>query len=319
MTLTPSTEQNAVPPGKWSRFLEKTQGGPTRRRLTSNFIASADLIAPLLTAVVAWHAASNQIPTQSPFVVLWTLTIASYVGFTKLLKSGLDLREKASKQTLEAQLAAARAEAATLAEKAAVDASLTVLNHWKTVSQHHEDGMDNANRQLQPMRFKREEHTGTEAIYSYLKAIIAVFDAFYQDHEGPFSANLAVPSADHQHLWLVCIEPGGNGRSNPLPREIDLSSDAWGAAVAFKSARVIYTENVTYHGNPGDRGYLSVVNLPVRGPDGSVIGVVNVDSPLSQAFVSEESVRDAVSYCRPILSSLALCLGDPRLFRRERG
>ncbi|WP_157445371.1 hypothetical protein [Deinococcus actinosclerus] len=287
--------------------------------MTSNFIASADIISPILSGVLAWYAASHQLSAQMPSIYLSAFTIAIYVGFTKTLKSGLDLREKASKQRLEAQLAVAEQEATDLAEKAAIKAGLTVLNHWKTVSQHHEDGMDNANRQLQPMRFRRDEYVGTEAIYSYLRAIIAIFDAFYQDHEGAFSANLAVPSADQRRLWLVCIEPGGNGRSNPLPREIDLSSDAWGAAVAFKTARVIYTEDVVHHGNPGDRGYRSVVNLPIRGLDGSVIGVVNVDSPFPQAFVSEESVRDAGGYCRPVLSSLALCLGDPRLFRKERG
>lgn len=188
------------------------------------------------------------------------------------------------------------------------------------MAQHHEDGMDNAHRQLQEgMRFNPDDRAGTEALHSYLRAIIAVFDSQYQDHQGAFSANLTVPSADATKLWLVLIEPGGGGRSNPLPRPIEISDESWGAVVAYRTGNIVYTPDVTQeHNHSGNRGYLSVVNLPVLDSQGKMSAVVNIDSPQRQAFESQESVKAAADYCRPIISSLSLCLSDPRLFKKER-
>jgi hypothetical protein len=201
----------------------------------------------------------------------------------------------------------------------AAQASFQVLSHWRTVARLHEDGMEKANRQLQEgMHFNPDERVSPEAIDAYLRAILAVFDAFYEAHDGEFSANLTVPNAGRTALWLVRIEPGGGGRSNNVPRQIDLADDEWGAAVAFRSGRLVFTPDVRLHGNGGDRGYLSVVNIPVLGSHGEVVATVNVDSPHAGAFGSEERVSSVWAYCLPVLSSLSLCLNDVRLFRDER-
>ena len=282
------------------------------------------------TAFLGFYLARHGLTTLSSIGILGTLIFGVLTGFLKVLKYGLDLREKHLKGKLEdqilhlreqaqADISQLREQARADSEEAAATASLKVLSHWKIVARHHEDGMYNANRQLRPaLQFNTDEFTGAEAIDSYLKAIIAVFDGFYETHTQEFSANLAIPNSDGSKLWLVRIEPGGSRRSNPLPREIDLSTDAWGAAVAYKTGKIIYTADVRLEGNPGDRGYLSVANLPIEDSAGKVIGVVNIDSPEPNGFGSEESVKEVAEYCWPICSSISLCLADLRLFKAAR-
>jgi hypothetical protein len=310
------------PQGWWSAFLDLTQQGERRRRWTANIISLGNILPPVLLGVFSLLAALSRIPSpsQNPWLIGAGLGVAVLSGLTKLLKDGLDLREKAQKKRLEDELAAARAAYETRGLEAAEQASLRVLRHWRTVAHHHEDGMDNANRQLlEGMRFNIDERGNTDAINSYPKAIIAVFEAFYEESPEDFTANLVVPDATADKLWLVKIEPGGGGRSKPIPRSIEVSDAAWGVAEAFRSRNIVYTEDVRVNGNGGDRGYLSVVNMPVFGIGGQVVALVNVDSPQVGTFGSIDRVKDAADYCRPILSSLSLCLNDPRLFKEVRG
>ncbi|MBB6016763.1 hypothetical protein ACFP9V_19240 [Deinococcus radiopugnans] len=307
------------PQGWWDGFLSMTQQGPRRRRFTSNIISIGNFLPPVILVLVSLGAALFKIPTQTPWIIGLGLFIAVFAGFTKLLKDGLELREKAQKKRLEEELAAARAGDEEAALEIATSASLKVFGYWKEVSRHHEDGMENANRQLREgMHFNLDERGNTDAIDSYLRAVIAVFEAFYEDAPESFTANLMVPSADCNQLWLVKIEPGGGGRSNNIPRAIEVGDEAWGAAEAFQTKQIVYTEDVQQYGNSGERGYLSVVNIPVLGSQGQVVALVNIDSPQISTFGSIDRVKGAAGYCRPILSSLSLCLNDPRLFKEVR-
>ncbi|MCP2015654.1 hypothetical protein L1280_002822 [Deinococcus sp. HSC-46F16] len=312
-------EMTRTQKGLWSSLLDFTQDGPRRRRWTNNFIASGDLVG-LVLAGVAVYAAYRGIPSQSLWVVITALVVALYTAFTKLVKTGLDLREKAQKKRLEDALAEAKAEATHAASEAAIEAAERVFEHWKGAARMHEDGVEHTHRQLREiMQANPRGRVGAEAVDSYLKCLLAIFDGFYDEHRGTFSANLTVPNADCSRLWLVRIEPGGRGRSNNLPRPLDLSNDQWGASVAFKENKIVYTPDVRREGNPGDHGYLSVINLPVKGRTGEPIAVVNIDSPEADAFGSYDRVWEIWNaYCQPVLASLSLCLSDPRLFQTQR-
>ncbi|MFK7601852.1 hypothetical protein ACI3L1_06535 [Deinococcus sp. SM5_A1] len=287
----------------WSRFLELSQAGPTRRWLSQALIVASDVLSPIILAAAGYFAYIRQIPTQS--LTSFILFMAVLTGLAKIFKYGLELYAKAQQATRE-----------SLIEEEVATAGSRVFGHWREVSRHHEDGIENANRQLQGVSFNQKQTVDVSAIDSYLKAVIAVFRSFYEGEE--FTANLVVPNEANDQLWLVRIEPGGGGRSNNIPRSFDLQNDAWGITESFKQARIIYTEDVRQYGGSGERGYLSVINMPVLGSSGQVVALVNIDSPKAATFGSLERVIAAADYCRPILSSLSLCLNDPRLFKVQR-
>ncbi|WP_407573051.1 hypothetical protein [Deinococcus altitudinis] len=299
-------------------FVDVMQQGPKRRQLSSGIILAGDVIS-VFGAVVALYASLRGIKAQDPWVVTTGLILAVLIALSKTFKYYVEKRDKEIKACLEQERTQALTSVKESYDLGAADGANRVYAGWIEVARLHEDGMDGLGRQFhQGVTFQGGTPVGPDAVDSCLLAISNVFKAFYVAEESVFTVSIAIANRARTTLHLARIHPGGLGRSNPLPRPYALADQSWGMAESFSQDKIVYTPDVRAQGQPGNRGYLSVVNLPVRNSEGRVIAVVNVDSPREQAFGSEDRVLEVWRYCLPLLSSIALSLSDPRLFRELR-
>ncbi|WP_412027867.1 hypothetical protein [Deinococcus yunweiensis] len=311
----------------------------------NGFIVFGDWTS-LAPAVLLIIALANGFDNKWP-PLLWTTVVGIVIGSSsKTLKSYKDRRDKeisnqkTSTDRAEIEALKVKLDETEKTHAEQVEAFLTSITdsynegvadgaeekmtRWAEVARLHEAGMVNTHRQLTDrLKPPTGGEPSTECIISYLQAILAGFRTFYPASERTpldVTASLAVVAADRQQVHLVKIEPGGRNRDRQLPRPCDVSQLSWGMSdLLINDQDSIYTPDIrTCGGNP-QRGYLSVANLAVRNIDGRIIAIVNVDSPGEDTFGSPEQVQQAYQYCLPMLSSIALSLLDPRMFRNERG
>ena len=316
MTIEP-LEPQPPRPGRSvvATFIDLMQEGPRRRRVSSGIILAGDVIG-VAGAAIALYASLRGIKAQDPWVVTVGLILAVLIAVSKIFKYYVEKREKENKARLEQERTQALESIKASYDLGADDGASKVYAGWTLVARLHEDGMESLNRQLhQGVTYREGLPVSPDAIDSCLLAISNVFKAFYVAEEGVFTVSIAVADRARTTLHLTRIHPGGLGRSSPLPRPYALADQNWGMAECFSRNTIVYTPDVRAQGQPGTRGYLSVVNLPVKDSDGRVIAVVNVDSPRANAFGSDDRVLEVWRYCLPLLSSISLSLSDPRLFK----
>ncbi|UQN06330.1 tubulin-specific chaperone A [Deinococcus sp. QL22] len=337
------TSSNEPPPHAVTRAIDIMFGGTTRTRIFDGFIVLGDWFG-LVPAGLLVFAYLNGLDAKWPPLSIATFIAALLIGASKTIKHYKDKREKEikeqkDKQTkleqkaaeatyqtalseTEARLEAAHSRLQLSFEKGLEEGAEEKMILWAEVARNHEDGMINANRQLSyGMTFNVDETVSTEAINSYLKAIIACFKMFFTDSAKTpldLTATLALVSQDRQKLQIVKIEPGGRGRSQKIPRECYIPEMTWGMCDVLRQNKNIYIPDIRDCGVSEDRGYRAVANLRVYDLSGQIMAIVNVDSPAVDAFGNEELVNQAYQYCLPIISSISLCLNDPRMFKHER-
>lgn len=300
-------------------FIDLMQEGTRRRRVSSGVIVAGDVIG-VAGAAVVFYASLRGIRAQEPWVVGTALLLALLTALSKVYKYYVEKREKEHRAQLEQERTQALDSVKASYDLGADDGASKVYAGWTLVARRHEDGMESLNRQLhQGVTFREGHAVSPDAVDSCLLAISEVFRAFYVAEESVFTVSIAVADRRRTTLHLTRIHPGGLGRSSPLPRAYALADQTWGMAECFSRNKIVYTPDVRAQGQPGDRGYLAVVNLPVKDPDGHVVAVVNVDSPTANAFGSQDRVLEVWRYCLPLLSSISLSLSDPRLFEDLRG
>lgn len=327
-------------------------GGPTRSKLSNGLLLAGDIVAvgPAALLVVAL---SRGLDARWWPVALAGLIVAIISAVSKVLKFYKDrwdkevaaeaaqakadqeqlkqkeLEDQIKNLKIEAEMAAQQLETAYSKLQESYESGLSdganeKLALWAEVARNHEDGMLNTYRQLAPcMSFNLDVPASTEAMTSYLRAVMAVFQTFCAESKTApldLTATLAVVSSDRAQVHIVKIEPGGRGRSHKIPRPCLVPEMTWGMIDLIQSParRTNYVRDIRECGVVADRGYISVANLAVWDTQEKLIAIVNVDSPTVDAFGSDEQVEQAYQYALPIISSIALSLEDQRMFRRER-
>lgn len=190
------------------------------------------------------------------------------------------------------------------------------LSEWSRISGYQESAMYNLSRQVSPIltSLSKSSHGSVsgEALDSNLLVIHKIFTSLYQDKDGNISINL-VRKQNKNTFNMIRIYPGNNGRGLKIPRQIRHGSKS-GYATAYRSG-----EFTAHHFDtaPSASGYCSVASLPVKGPNGQVLGVVNVDSPRRNLFADREQLEIAHNLCLGSLTGIAIVLSDKRLELRS--
>ncbi|MCY1703991.1 GAF domain-containing protein [Deinococcus sp. SL84] len=326
---TPAPNQTPEQAGErkswWSKFLDTMQEGETRQAI-SRIIVNLDAVSALATLTISVFAADAQSsPIQQPYLK-WNIFFVCVFAFSKIFKYGLDERAKAiaksKDQIIEELKAGHLEEISTLKEEseklltqAVVKTRLKIHGEWKEASRHHKRGIADIQRELDN---PEQPYADTSAINELLMSLATIFRSLSSEDLSDLSVNLVIPVQKGQQFYMVKIAGGQSARTDELPRKLEVSGEKWGFIRAYETGRPNYVADVTEHGHSDNRGYRSVVNLPIINSRGEVIGIVNVDSPKVDAFTSQDFINDIHDFLTPALASLGFCLTDKRIFAELR-
>lgn len=208
--------------------------------------------------------------------------------------------------------------------------ALDVSREWGMSTRGLISGMSYLSEVMDGRGPAKREAPGTAGIYQLMvsirKTVAAVFDDI---DENTLTITLGVAKGDGSEMQIVELTPETSERQKgnryPVPA---IAADCHSMVRARRTKKPNYTPDAHLHPDLQDKPYRSILSLPLVTSKGSVVAVLNIDSPVVDAFrkssrhpeadSSDKAIKVVHHLCQPALKAMALTIDQAQMYKGYR-
>lgn len=169
-------------------------------------------------------------------------------------------------------------------------------NAWKEVSRRFESAQNASLDIVNCPPDQREAHARM-GIDRLLATFGTIVDSVFVDvPRNTLTVTLGIPSADGKKITIAEMVHEADGRRRGGQYDVpDALTSCTSMARAFRERAPIYTTDTRQVPSLRHKRYRSILNFPIVGKDGSIVAILNIDTPIVGAFGPRTPDNAAIS------------------------